>query len=246
MNRSCSVGFYYNCYKNKNATDKILEQLRKIYPSEPVFLLSDKGDDFGDIASKYNCFYKYSDIQILGGRIVNGVNHMCFTDEICAKHYLKMIKTALEICNTDYLVFMEDDVFIHNIITHFPEHSGGNFSKNLYSDQLKPEYKNIIKETYPNLQFDYWNMAGGSIIHSATLLECINNTSFDEIKRFDKLTLTSFELWHTNDILISYLLMINGKTNDLQWTNTSKSNISHPDKRFYTQNLTIEQGVYRK
>ena len=89
-------------------------------------------------------------------------------------------------------------------------------------------------------------MAGGSIIHSATLLECINNTSFDEIKRFDKLTLTSFELWHTNDILISYLLMINGKTNDLQWTNTSKSNISHPDKRFYTQNLTIEQGVYRK
>ena len=74
MNHQYSVGFYYNCYKNKYATDKILEQLRQIYPTEPVFLLSDKGDDFSDIALKYNCFYKYSDINILGGRIINGKN----------------------------------------------------------------------------------------------------------------------------------------------------------------------------
>ena len=36
------IGFYYNCYKNRYATDKILENTRKIYPNNPIFLMNDK------------------------------------------------------------------------------------------------------------------------------------------------------------------------------------------------------------
>jgi hypothetical protein len=55
---------------------------------------------------------------------------------------------------------------------------------------------------------------------------------------------TPLELWHTNDILLGYILMINGKTVD-QWTNTTASMISHPDKRFYKEGINENIGIYR-
>ena len=236
-----SIGFYYNCYKNRHATENILKQLRSIYPDEPVYLLSDHGDDFSDIAATYNCHYKYSPIQILGGRIINDVKHMCFTDETCAKAYIGEISAAIEYCKTDYIVLMEDDVFIHGKIQHFPQHAGGDTNINCF--QVMVHDFEPIRHYYPTIQFDYWNLGGGSILHCGTIMECFRNTPFTEIRRFDYLCKSPFELWHTNDILLNYLLMINGKTAD-RWTNTGASMITHPDKRFY-KNINQDMGIYR-
>lgn len=237
-----SVGFYYNCYKNKYATDNILQQLRKIYPTEPVYLLSDKGDDFSDIATKYNCHYKYSQINILGGRIIDGKKHMCFTDEACARAYLSEILSAVNYCKTDYIILMEDDVFIHDKVKQFPQHAGGDVNVNNFPHILH-DFTPILKQ-YPGIKFNYWNLCGGSILHCNTIKECIENTSFEEIRRFDYLCKLKFDLWHTNDILLNYLLMINGKTAD-KWTNTGASMISHPDKRFYKGGVNENNGIYR-
>lgn len=236
-----TVGFYYNCYKNRHATENILKQLRSIYPDEPVYLLSDRGDDFSDIAAIYNCHYKHSPIQILGGRIVDGKKHMCFTDETCAKAYMDEISAAIEYCKTDYIVLMEDDVFIHGKVQHFPQHAGGDTNINRF--QVMVHDFEPIRHYYPTIQFDYWNLGGGSILHCGTIMECFRNTSFTEIRRFDYLCKFPFELWHTNDILLNYLLMINGKTAD-RWTNTRASMIAHPDKRFYSK-INQELGIYR-
>ena len=91
---------------------------------------------------------------------------------------------------------------------------------------------------------DYWNLGGGSILHCNTIKECIQNTSFDEICKFDYLCKTPFELWHTNDVILNYILMINGKTSE-KWTNTNNSMISHPDKRFYKEGINESKGIYR-
>lgn len=236
-----TVGFYYNCYKNRYATENILKQLRLVYPNEPVYLLSDHGDDFSDIAATYNCYYKYSPIQILGGRVINGVKHMCFTDESCAKAFINEITAAINYCNTDYIISMEDDVFIHDKIQLFPEHAGGDVNVNYYSVMVSDF--NPIRTYYHNIKFDYWNLGGGSILHCKTILECFYNTPFEEIRRFDYLCIYPFELWHTNDILLNYILMINGKTVD-RWTNTQASMISHPDKRYYDK-VNVDLGIYR-
>ena len=235
-----TVGFYYNCYKNRYATENILKQLRNVYKDEPVYLLNDNGDDFSDIAQKYNCFYKHSQIRILGGRTINGrfINHV-FSDESCAKLFLKEISNAIDYCQTDYIVLMEDDVFINHKIKYFPLHSGGDTNVNFFQNIVDFEE---IKKYYPKICFNYWNLAGGSILHSKTILECIHDTPLEEISKFDYLC-NYLKLWGENDIILSYLLIINGKTND-KWTNTESSGISHPDKRFYKQ-LDHELGIYR-
>jgi len=239
------VGFYYNCYKNKYATDRILERLRLHYPTNPVFLISDKGDDFSDLANKYQCHYYYSNINMLGGKVIDGVHTHCFANEDSAKFFLQVIKLAIHTCDTEYLVLMEDDVLINGKIQHFPEHSGGAVHGNPFRQCTIVRDDAIIKETYPQMKFDFWNLAGGSIIHCNTIVECIDNTSFDEIKRFDDVSRECMLLWHTNDILLSYLLAIRGYTTE-GWTNTKKSNIVHPYKEFYNKNLGIKEGVFRK
>lgn len=236
-----TVGFYYNCYKNQYATENILKQLRTIYPGEPVYLLSDHGDDFSDLAQTFNCYYKYSPIQILGGRVIDGKRHMCFTNEQCAKAFIDEITAAINYCKTDYIVLMEDDVFIHGKIQQFPLHAGGDLNVNNFSVAVRDFTP--IRDYYRNIKFDFWNLGGGSILHSKTMLECFEKTSFEEIRRFDYLCKTQFELWHTNDTLLNYVLMINGKTAD-RWTNTRASMIAHPDKRFYKK-VDNNLGIYR-
>lgn len=239
------IGFYYNCYKNTYATDNILCILRKYYPENNVFLVSDNGYDFSDLALKYKCEYYYSDINILGGKIINGKSFMGFANLNCMMEYLKIISIAIKKCNSEYIVFMEDDVVINGLVETFPEHSGGDTNTNDFNNLLTDEGKIFFKQKYPNIKFNYWNLAGGSIIHSQTLLECIKNTIIDELLFFDKYATHPLGFCHTNDIILSFLLMINNKTND-KWTNTKKSNISHPNKMFYNKNLGIEHGVHRK
>jgi hypothetical protein len=238
-----SVGFYFNCYKNKFATENILLALRKHYPTEKVFLMCDNGDDFTEIANKYNCKYYYSDVNILGGRIINNKKCHCFSDINCARHYLNVIQMAMDYCNSDYLILMEDDVLIMDKIQKYPLHSGGDKNSNNF-DVLFKDKSNILNVKYPDRKFSHWNLAGGSIVHINTLKECIQNTNIDDLLELDNYCKPNLEVWHTNDVLLSFILMINGKTNEL-WTNTNKSNIIHPYKGFYNKSLSINEGVYR-
>lgn len=244
------IGFYFNCYKNRYATDKILENTRRIYPNNPIFLMNDNGDDFSDIAIKYNCEYYYSNINILGGCkfVYNGKTsyRMGFPSEKESKLYLKYILKAIEYCNTEYLILLEDDVYINDKVKVFPIHAGGNQKVNKFSVLLQnPNDFNIIKKEYPKSKIDFWNLAGGSILHCETIKKCIKNTSFSEIMKFDQYYIDKHEPWHTNDCILNYILLINGYTCD-KWINTSQSNIKHPDKRFYNKNLFWEDGVFRK
>ena len=245
-NETDKIGFYFNCYKNKHATDKVLERLRSFYPNNPIFLMNDHGDNFEDIAKKYNCVYHYSSINLLGGRMLNGKKVHCFCDINCAKEFLKIISDSIKQLKVEYLILIEDDVLINGLVTQFPQHSGGSPGTNLFKNCLKDITKfNLIKEKYPLMKCDYWNQAGGSIIHCQTLLECINNTKLSDIQSLDEYCKEGLEFWHTNDILLGFMLAINGKTSE-KWTNTNHSNIIHPYKEFYKDNLGIEQGVFRK
>ena len=75
-------------------------------------------------------------------------------------------------------------------------------------------------------------------------LQYRQNTNIDDLLELDNYCKPNLEVWHTNDVLLSFILMINGKTNEL-WTNTNKSNIIHPYKGFYNKSLSINEGVYR-
>lgn len=242
------IGFYYNCYKQLFATEKILEQVRKFYPIEPIYLVSDNGYNFEHIAKKFNCYYEHSNENILGGRVINNHKKFMFRDKESAKTYLNRIISCINYCKTDYIILLEDDVYINNRFNNLISSDCGGEQNYNRLDNLAQGITEIIKKKY-DIKFAHWSLAGGSIINSKSFMECITNTPFDKIDFFEEYTSKynphgGNELWHTNDVLLSYLFIINNKSWE-PWVNTSKSNIIHPDKRFYEQKLDIDKGIWR-
>ena len=49
-----SVGFFYTVFTEKKAVEYSIEQLRKWYPSSPIYLVSDGGLDFSYLKNDYD------------------------------------------------------------------------------------------------------------------------------------------------------------------------------------------------
>ena len=78
---------YHQCYKNKKATEFVIQQFRQYNPDVPYYLISDNGEDFSNIAEKYDCYFVFDEnntgmnylpaehAKILYQRLVNCFNH---------------------------------------------------------------------------------------------------------------------------------------------------------------------------
>ena len=55
-----TFGCFHTVYKNKKATEFVLQEFRKYYPNNPYTLICDGGVDYSDLAEKYNCKYVHS------------------------------------------------------------------------------------------------------------------------------------------------------------------------------------------
>lgn len=106
-----TLGAYYQCFKNRVATEYVLKSFREHYPEAPVIIVSDGGDDFSDLAQMYNCQYFWREnIQSCRGKALayNYDNWILWWNDF--KKYVSML-------DTDYMIFLEDDVAVRRPIS---------------------------------------------------------------------------------------------------------------------------------
>jgi hypothetical protein len=167
---------YHQCYKNHKATEFAISNFRKYNPENPYYLLSDGGDDFSEIAEKYNCHFVLAPENI-------GTNYL---DEGQARIYLNRLKSAFEYSGTEYLLTMEDDVLCRgkvelnydfNIAMSYVP---GNLIRTLIFDKVVEKYG-----INPNV--NWFGATGGTILN--------RNIFFDEekVKRIDQFMREDFE-----------------------------------------------------
>jgi len=106
---SKSFGAYYSVYKNKKATEFVLENFRTHFPEECIVLFSDGGDDFSDIASRYNCHYFWT--ENLYGNDENKYPILPY-NSLRMKLWWERQKRVCDISQSDYVMILEDDVFV--------------------------------------------------------------------------------------------------------------------------------------
>ena len=127
-------GAIYPCYNNKKATSFVLENFRRCFPNNPILLISDGGLDFSDVAEKYSCFYEWRDN--IFGNSDNGYNKDFF-NAARTKEWYSRHKRACDLCQTDYMMLLEDDVWIREPFKLTEPFAlkgvriGGSFPKNL-------------------------------------------------------------------------------------------------------------------
>ena len=173
-----SLGAYYACFNNKKATDFVLFHFRKHFPDVPVCLISDGGEDFYDIATKYDAYYYYLN-NIFSSGPVNQYNaHRTI-------EWWNRQKMVCDIFKTDYTLILEDDVYFKDsfsIDNPFSLKGVGKHDSNVFS-------KKIVEDInlFGNISNDYYGMCGGSVYNANIFKDIYNDVILDIKHNHDNL-----------------------------------------------------------
>ena len=199
-----SLGAFLQCYKEPLATYKCLESFRSFYPDSSIVLLSDNGYDYSEMAKHFHCIYIHSteNIVLSCHKKENQyqINHM--------KKLLNRINMAFQLCNEDYIMWLEDDVIINHKITDTFQYDMNGFCPNT-----------ILQKNFIALHHDYPFINdinkcritghGGSVFHKNKMVQYFNNTLLvdDLLSNYNKYMFD----WN-QDILFSVITVLNGGT----------------------------------
>lgn len=143
---------YHQCHKNRKATEFAIQQFRKHNPNVPYYLVSDAGDDFSDIAKKYNCYFVYDKVNV-------GMNYLPAEH---AKILYQRLVDCFEFFKTDYILLMEDDVLCRGSL-HIEEDF--NLAMSYVPGNKIYLYDKIVKKYNSSPNIDWYGATGGSFLN---------------------------------------------------------------------------------
>ncbi len=163
---SQEFGAYFQCYRSPMATYKCLESFRRHYPTSTVVLLSDNGYNYAKMAEHFDCVYIHCDESCHLRTHLQGD----YRQKVYA--LFERFKHAFDLIPEEYIMWLEDDVFLTDKITDTFRYDINGFCPNYYS----PDTVRALQQRYP-LKNDMYRCSGhgGSVLHKKKILECMNN-----------------------------------------------------------------------
>jgi hypothetical protein len=167
---------YHQCYKNKRATEFAISNFREYNPDVPYYLISDGGDDFSDIAKKYNCHFVLAPENI-------GTNYL---EKDKAKIYLNRIRDSFIYSNCEYALTMEDDVLCRGKLE-----IEGDFNiamSYVPGNKLRPHiFQKAVKKYNINPNIDWYGATGGTFLNRNIFFD------YEKVKLVDQFMEEDFE-----------------------------------------------------
>lgn len=175
-----NLSAFFQSYKNGKATEFVLENFKKHHPNAPITLISDAGSNFTGVSEKYDCNYIHSFIN-LGRQGSQNIKinseypidlRLGFNKEetfIWINRFYESCKHSIK-NDCDYIIMLEDDVYITNPITNLPV---GGFSCGENKDNLiNPNLIEYLEKKY-DIKFDvkYYSCCGGAIFNAKIFVE---------------------------------------------------------------------------
>ncbi len=182
MNKN-QFGCYYAAFKNEKATRFVLENFRKNFPENPIFLFSDGGNDFSHLAEEYGCGYEHS------FNIFEPQREMLCSSRM--REFWRRLKVSVDHCDKEYLMILEDDVYVRGyfeIDRHFSlcgSRIGAQFSTIAKRDIKKATSKDI--HTY--------GMCGGSMLNTEIFNKIYNDVILDINENHDQKIKNKVDSW---------------------------------------------------
>jgi hypothetical protein len=130
-----NLGAYYQCYRDEDVVEQVISNFRKHYEKTEIALISDAGDNFENLARKYNCAYFH-------GHRNMGINNLNFEK---AQMFIGRLKFGCSVVQRKKIILLEDDVYIKGKITSLPPEY----------DFHGPVFGNVIQETASDILKKY-------------------------------------------------------------------------------------------
>lgn len=179
MENNIQFGVFYQVYRNKNATQWVLENFRQHFPNNPVILISDGGEDFTDISQKYDCKF-YMKENIFGNETNNYDVHAY--DSHRTLEWWNRQKLVCDETKQDYVMIMEDDVYVKDFFSiNSPFHLKGVRTGGALTGKMREEIGELGFET------SIYGMCGGSIYNANTFLKIYEDVVDDIQNNMDRL-----------------------------------------------------------
>lgn len=227
-----TIGVHYQCWKNKKAVENVLNSFRTHYPIAPIRMISDAGDDFTDLAEKYNCIFDYENENIYPRAVLVGhPNWKKGTHDHGARVWLRRLYDTCKKLDTDWIIFMEDDLITIDTIKEFPSTTAAGKDCSNYSTELIY----FVMENEISIKDFCWfgyGLCGGGILNRQFMVDAyekyIDKIDFNLLAKLDNRILG----WP--DILINVFISITGGTYMSGWT-PHTSAFQHGDKSLYEE-----------
>ncbi|MFZ2167329.1 MAG: hypothetical protein WAV50_00495 [Minisyncoccia bacterium] len=226
---------YYQTYKNRQATYASLQSFRENFPTVPVLLVSDGGDDFSAIARHFNCEYYH-----------DPVNIGYWPCKDTGRWFERLARTCT-LFNTEWVLTLEDDVRTRDRISKYPNAhlagQGGSRGTKV-TKELTPSAQAFIKEKHPDITTFGISGCGGAIFHRASFMDCVNNITHGDIEKWMEVE----PGFGANDIALTFLFLVNGYI-ARRWLDLSHDTIGnwgpasafdHQFKKYYHEPLPPE------
>ena len=111
------LGFFFSCYKENRAVEHSLSELRKHYPDNPIYLVSDGGSDFNYLKDSYdNLFVSLEEDTMSATFNITDQNWREDVHQSAIRQatyaVLNRLERAIEYCQTDYILMMDPDALV--------------------------------------------------------------------------------------------------------------------------------------
>jgi hypothetical protein len=194
-------------FKNKIASEKAIESFRAFYEDSDYILIGDDGDDYYDIAKKYNCVYLHSPYKCGYPQTPHG-----FLKEQM-EQYLKRIFVASTMCSGTHIIVMEDDVHVVNKIQVKEENKMLVGEECMYNT-IHPVVINFLQQLSNNHIDNFYGMGGGTIFHKKTFIESYNKFYDILMQNFDDIQKIYPTIGWT-DCILSVIMMLGGAKHEI-------------------------------
>jgi hypothetical protein len=228
------IGAYYQLFKRSHATYVALNQFRLKYPLEPIIIFEDGGDNFSDLALKFNCSRNRDENNCKSWR-----NRDDSTDQFI---FAQRIYNACvsELSSVDWIVILEPDVETFNNIKNIPKYSLSGPRGPTWTVELQEYIKARLGKSKINI---HYTGCGGSIFNRGDFI-----SAWESLTHEDRLMGPSLDprIGKAEDATLSYIFQITGfETGILDefagYKTTDKHNFAfvHGDKKYYNINIPI-------
>jgi hypothetical protein len=214
---------YYACYKNRKALEFVLSNFRKFFPDVFICLISDGGDDFKDLADKYNTSYYYMNNLFQSGPI------NVYSSERMIEWWNRQ-KIVCDISQSNYTLILEDDIKTNDnfsINDNFALKGVSKHQTNLFTKQMSYDIKAGAK-----IDSEYYGMCGGSIYNSKIFKDIYNDVIKDIKQNHDNLINNNFSNYYklgAVDANMTYHFNKRGyEYMDAEWLTEDKNNTNKP------------------
>jgi hypothetical protein len=214
-----SLGFFFSCYKEKKAVEYSLSELVKHYPDNPIYLVSDGGEDFSHLESQFNNIKTTLEedtmsetFKITAGssgcdKRVGNYAEDYYQDVIkkCTLAVLNRLEKAIDYCKTDYILMMDPDTLVRGKL-NIPE--GVKLLGSKINQGLPKGLKNILARVEGAKVIDHWG-ATPAIFETKTFMKSWE--MFKETPELLDMLAKEFYAIYAHDVLLPIIFALVGE-----------------------------------